>query len=78
MTDKFVLHQDTVYKVEIDTIKMFKLHQYGVDFQHDVWVEAKTCTEITKEVADCMVACDPPMMTYRYATGWSDPNTIYK
>lgn len=79
--DRYVLYEDNVYEVEIDTGKLYKLKLYTT-CNSNTWVEINKCTPITKEVADCMVACDPPTITFdstnRYAEGWADPSVIYK
>lgn len=79
---QFVLYRDIVCEVEIPTTKMYKLRQYRSTTSYQVWAEIDECIPITKEVADCMVACDPPTITFnstdRYAEGWSDPRSIFK
>lgn len=74
---QFVLYRDIVCEVELPTTKMYKLRQYRSTTSYQVWAEIDECIPITKEVADCMVACDPPIE--RYVTGgWSDPRSIFK
>jgi hypothetical protein len=79
--NKFVLLNDDVYEVIEELQGMYKVVQVGVGFHHRRWVTSNICTEITKEVADCMLACDPQTFDYRsesrYAEGWADPRKIF-
>lgn len=83
MTNDLVLYDNSVWEVRWVSGASVQIKMQGVDFHHARGVLADEVTPITKEVADCMLACDPPeVMVYqgkdRYATGWSDPKAVFK
>ena len=78
MTNDLVLYQNQVWEVRWVSGASVHLKLQGVDFHHARMVLTHEVTPITKEVADCMLASDPPDIVAYYKTGWSDPRAVFK
>jgi len=78
MTNDLVLYDNSVWEVRWVSGASVQIQMSGVDFHHARSVLIDEVTPITKEVADCMLACDPPDIVAYYTTGWSDPRAVFK
>ena len=83
MTNDLVLYDNSVWEVRWVSGASVHIQMQGVDFIRGRSVLIEEVTPLTKEVADCMLACDPPeVIVYigkdRYVTGWSDPRAVFK
>ena len=76
--DDKVLYHNQVWEVRYISGARVQIKMCGVDFHHATTVFYNELTPITNEVADCMLASDPPEVTERYATGWTDPRNVFK
>jgi hypothetical protein len=76
-TNDLVLFENQVWEVRWVSGSSVQIKLQGVDFHHARSVLTSEVTPITKEVADCMLASDPPEVMVRYAEGWSDPRGIF-
>ena len=77
MTNDLVLYQNQVWEVRWVSGASVEIKLQGVDFHHVRGVLIDELTPITKEVADCMLACDPPEIVV-YHPSWSDPRAVFK